>query len=602
MSTVVKYNGIELHNVLTRQWDQEIVYEPSDTDVERHRYTLTFEGTLHADTLRGDVNTWIDKEGGDRAANTTVGLARYVEQRLWVPRRTLEVLLEMPAALAEDGNGRSDQLLVCFPATGAYDVRGNIDVNNGPHPKQVSITQITADKLLRVRFTIECSKLNCQNGIVPYVISNRWSVGETMDDNFFTTRTIRGRLRLSNAHISPQVQKGFTIPLLEPGFKRERIEFVASENGLEAAWSITDKQVHTAAPWPATKINGTYTESTADGIRFVSEVNVRLEGSPDASRAQLIQRALQVVDAKCGAIEQLSSMAVIPLQIAITEHIGEVNAVDVLVRYEHVLKDGEDTLGEHLTNLRTKTLAQPLLLPDLDGHAYHPTISRTPAIYGYNPQAAERAGAAALLLLHCAMKAVCTGNKGYIGAMIGDVTGQEESPATQVDGYQSPGDLPPSEGDLYHPSTGEGLYVSYTLENRYSHNRMRVQLPLAAILPAAMDTCVVATLSNGQARREINIEGSRVGNWPEIPAPVDFYIDGNLTGALLKDWNEQEPPSLSADGRKKVFHIRARYVYALNRPPTASESTRVGVLPFTKVTQDEAAITRSEIYKDRLAI
>ena len=47
MATVVTYNSVELHNVQTKQWDEEIVYDPSNTDVMFHRFKLRFAGIIH---------------------------------------------------------------------------------------------------------------------------------------------------------------------------------------------------------------------------------------------------------------------------------------------------------------------------------------------------------------------------------------------------------------------------------------------------------------------------------------------------------------------------------------------------------------------------
>ena len=51
MGTEVYYNGIRLSNVTTRQWQQEVIYDQSNTDTIGQRFNLTFEAICHIQTL-----------------------------------------------------------------------------------------------------------------------------------------------------------------------------------------------------------------------------------------------------------------------------------------------------------------------------------------------------------------------------------------------------------------------------------------------------------------------------------------------------------------------------------------------------------------------
>jgi len=101
------------------------------------------------------------------------------------------------------------------------------------------------------------------------------------------------------------------------------------------------------------------------------------------------------------------------------------------------------------------------------------------------------------------------------------------------------------------------------------------------------DTSIVFRLAGGQCRRIIDVDVERAGAWPEIPPPVDSYIDGELQGTLLKHWLEPHPPSLTVDGMTLIYRITAHYVYAMNRPPTLNEQFRIGVAPQTSVKKDD---------------
>lgn len=600
MATVVTYGGIKLNNVVTRQWDEEIIYDQSGTDAIHQKFRLAFEGILYVKDVQNAQMQWIDSQAGSGGSNIAT-LQTYVRSRLSQPRQELYVRI-VENSLDHGGIPVDVILLHCRPPQTSYDHWSFVDVDNGPKPRNVVVSQIVADKVMRISFTIECALVECVNqAVVPVIINNRWSVGEEMDENFFSTKTIRGRLRLSNALASPHQWKPVVMPPQEPGFKRQRVSFVASENGLEAEYEIVDRQVHTSAPWPATSINGTYSQTTTDGIVFSSEVDVELQGSPSATRSDLLTRALQVVDAKLG-ITKLTDNDFIYEQFAIMESIGPENMVKILARIKHI---GTET-KEYLSNLRTKYLAQPLKLPSLKGAIYDPRVSLSAWPYGENPQGGQRAPQIGLYLLHCLVQSPCatSASKTIFGqTYIPADTEEATKDYPKVQGYIVKGPLPLGKPDYYDTSHKEAIYTSYTLQSRYINERSRLQLPLADpdIDESKDDTCIVAEIANGQCRREITLEGERVGQWPAIPEPVDHYTDGSLRATLLRHSVTPHAPRLSADGRKQVFEIEAEYIYALNRPPRADESRRVGVLPFSKLTETDTAYVASDLYAPRLS-
>lgn len=611
MATIVTYNGVQLNNVTTRAWDEEIVYDPSETEVARHKFRLTFEGLIHIQGERDTLTPWVDKVGGSNSSDVGA-LAKLIRRRLAQARKQLVITAVQPAVGEGDNieTARNIELFRCEAQGGGRTV--DVDVDNGPKPRDISVTHVINDKLLRVRFTIECSKLECVTaGTLPAVLNHRWSVTEEMDENFFITQRVRGRIRLSTSLTPPLSYKGMVVKRLEEGFKRKSITFVASENGLEAEYEVVDRQVHTAAPWPATSISGTYTESSNDGLTWFSEVNVRLEGHPGSSRIQLIQLAFQVVDAKMNyqeRVDDVSKSGSYPVLFSITEHIGEVNAVDCLCRLRY-LGSEESTdeaagKGDPILNIKgLGRLGVDLELPDAPGgEEYGVTRSTAPSPYGYNPTGENTSiRAPDFLLFHLLPQDPCAGVTPPTFVSPGETGGDDEE--TEVTGRQIAGDLPESESDLLDDAAAEAIYLHYKLESRYIHNRVRVQLPIADpdINEATDSTSALATLAPGQARREIRLEAERVGKSPEIPEPVDSYTDGSLTGVLLKHWDAHHAPTLSPDARRAVYRSEAYYLYALMRPPTKDETTRIGVLPFTKFTQADTAIKRSDLYATRLA-
>jgi len=613
MATHVIYNEVEIHNCITRQWDQRVVYDPSDADVERHEYMLSFEGTLSASSLRNSDRTWIDQQGATTpGSNSTATLYDVLKRRLSSPRGHLRVVLvSCPEAgtFAAGGTVTSPMLEVRPPAPSAFGRTKEIhDIDQGPKPQEVSLLQIVSDKLFRVKFTIKCSVLHCPGAVgnsVPYVISNRWSTSESMDDNFYVTKTIRGRMKVSEPFNSPHGVKALIIPRLEAGFRRVSILMATSANGLEADYEITDRQTHTSAPYPATKISGTYTESTSDGVLWFGQVNVKLEGSPEASKVDMHSLLIRIVDAKLNiktmGAENFNTRYQI-VNFTLSESIGSENTVNADVRIRHIAgPDEQQALGSMLALLKDN-LGQPLDIEQFGDDPYDPTVSRFPAVYGYNPQGDVRSAAGALTLF-CALHDPCSADKFYR-------PGQETQPEgdadkeTKVISKQYPGKLEPADyEDPYDDTHKEAIYQHYETETTYRTNQCRVQLPVAnAGLANTKPTSVVANLCRPQTTRVLVVTASRIGKMPEIPEPVESYTDGAITGKLLRHWVKPVPRKATVEGAQKVYELEAYYEYALDRPPLKTEQINVGITAYLKDTREDNAFAQSEIYNSRLNV
>jgi len=600
MGTDLIYNGVELHNVVTREWEQEAVYDQSKTDLVMHRFKITVEGILHAKSSGTDPPisaspAWIERQDlADGAPRTvTADIYNDIRNRLLTPRKKLEIRMG------------GQMVLMALPAV-AFPTDLNRDVENGPQPQSASLTHIAGHQLFRVRFVVHFAKAECPGTSYSdsWVLNNRWSVSETMDQDFFTTRTIAGQMRLSlPIQVTQQDFRHLIVPSLEEGFRREHIEYSMQPNGLEANYRVTDKQVHTSAPWPATSINGTYTEETSDGITFHSSLNVRLQGDPSSDKRLMIARALQVVDARLNLLEEVGAMNTKYLieSATITEHIGAANSVEASFRIRRVFEDP----AAYLARVRTKTLGKPLELDDLPDQPepYDPVISRKPVTYGYVPQGGEREPIL-LFLLQCYLQDPCIPIHGvYQGE---DHAIQREEPE---DDYETtltqrpPGSIPePTLEARVSEKAKTYVYTLCTMETKYLQPCMRAAMPIARQFSPGdtADATVVFDLGPGQCIREIRVEAEKVDVWPEIPTPVDTYSDGNLRATKLDFRVRVHPPTLTAEADKHVRRVSAYYRYALNRAPTTAEKVRVGILPTHTFTQDEAAFDPSIAFMEAL--
>ena len=621
--TDVIYNGVEMHNVITKQWEQRIVYDDSGTDPVGIRFTLSFEGLLHLQNAGGissaieDTPAWIGDERTQTAPTSTfVTSIEAIHKALSEPRR--ELIIRM--------NGQ--QVLNISPPNATALAGGfDYDTENGPKPQHVRLMHIVSNRMARVQFSVVATILGCVNNNLQStpVINNRWSVSEEMDDDFFVTRTTNGTIRFSLSDPKdgggPHWYKYFVIPGLENGFRRARVHYVASEDGLSAKYTIIDRQIHTAPPWPASRITGRHTESTGDGITFIRECHVRLDGHPGSDKRLLAQRAIQVVENRIPVLakewDAEEGNVWTPIQMSMTDNFGDRNSVEVMVRISHPPANEDDKAEQaKLGNMIKRGFGSPIEnLPAVPNQPadYKQNVSPNPPLYGFTSVGNGVARTPAeKFIKHCYLQTQCSDQHAIGNAKDTSVSsddGQSQDTETQVTSqqtYQLPED---STGDYFStddPKLKASPYQFSRMESTYFYNSLKTQMPIARKFSAdssqTKDTSVVFALGTRQCRREIRVDAERLNDWPQIPDPKETYNDGNLKGSRLRFFHRNHPPTLTADGRSKLFRITAYYLYAMNRPPLDSEELTVGALPFTSFKASDDKFKPKDAFSDKLGI
>lgn len=192
--------------------------------------------------------------------------------------------------------------------------RLNVDVNNGPKPIAVKIIQKT-DVFAVISFTIEVTKIRCLKGETYWsepgldgrleriptenmIVSHRVWTEEAIDSHFYTTRTTYGKIRITNANKSAHWYREAWKAPLEDGFRRESVRFSESEDGMTLSYTVTDRQVQNAAPFPATSFNGNIAYSVVNNAEMSLQMTISLVGRVDSPRDALVTRALQAITAK----------------------------------------------------------------------------------------------------------------------------------------------------------------------------------------------------------------------------------------------------------------------------------------------------------------
>lgn len=595
MATQVQYGEITIDNCRTEQFEQEMRYDESNTDLLYHAFTISVSGVLGLETQSGP--TGVSVPGAD-----TVAMMQSLQRYMMHPRLDFYYAVGSTVLVQATHN----------PAT-AYR-----DVDNGPKPVACHITHIASNRVFRIRFTIRIALVLCGATYVHNyvsgpvlapitsdpVLNHRWSLVETKDTNFYTTRMWSGVLRVAHVIYNPNWLRHLVLPQQQKGYRRDNMTWTATPDGLTLKYDITDKQEYQSPPWPATTMKGAYSEQMGQGGRVgTAEVSVELTGPPAASKRDLITRCAEICHDRLHFNEAGSVIFSEPVITGgtIVEYLGE-NRVSMRMRILRAPKDA--TTGQELyMNFVLRKIGRPLGIPNYDSKEFP-----TPGPY----DSGTPAGAFVM----------------YMQSPCDHAHGMPYSAPLQ-DGEPSPGDLyrpteqPDQEYNLqqqipehdqYRHSSGHGEYP-YThveLSSRYIIDRGKHQLAIAIEdvnaeseadetsqrgggagdepdPPIDTDpTAVVVQVHGAIATRIQHMKAERIGQWPTMPAPQDGVDPNNIDETLLSEDILVHNRELMSDGVNWRHQVEVQYVYALSRAPTAMEQLRAGADPSTNANMSEA--------------
>lgn len=583
MATTVSYNGVVLQNVLTRVFDQEPVYDESNTDKLYDRFKVIVVGYCHGFTSSN--TTYITPRGYPTATEQE----SHVRKLLMEPRK--EFKFRVGSVNGEGG-------AVLLESLHAEDGRSTLhDVNNGPKPLGCHVKHVVGAATLRIEFSIEVCVIDCEYSLNSSgVINNRWQMSDSYDDKWKCTRTIRGRLRIAHINLNPQAFRGWVVPPLQASFRRQSMNFVTSRNGLELDYEIVDREEYAAAPFPAIKFEATHTESSGDGVNSFGDLHVRMTGPPRADKKLLIQTAAILAESRL----QLKSMSAgksdfLLEQMAIVDHLHE-NTIEMRVRVRHVNADLQHYFGTIGELLGRKLSDRDI--PDYD------------ALRSQSPGQSDLTTVAGLFI--CYLQSPCNDDHKvfqFKSETESELEGEKGDDGPET--HSETGVLPPSFQPDWSLSHKEHIYTHYTLDARYEVDTLRVQLPIASNVQGdnpqnngqggSDATSAVVRLGRGTAKRIITIEAERADTWPEIPI-MDDYTD--VVGvALLIDRFEIAPSvRLAKDGSRRVFAMGAVYRFALPRIPLAGEyrAPQLPLMGTSNPSQAEDLIVSSDAFKSEM--
>ena len=343
----VMYGEVVIEFASITEWNETCEYDETGVNLVANKILITVEGSVFPESINstGDkTKTPTDVSFTTSTYNAAHGTPAPFGWKLNMCLRSLS----FPRQLFEMSNPiTGDIYFIALPydedivdSYTTYDGTRyrNLDVNNGPKPISVRVLQ-TFNEFARISFTIEITKIRCLGGEVQgastvplgsnlyydnIVISNRFWTEEIIDSNFYTTRTITGKLKQPTSNSTSVHQwRDFFYPPLEFGYRRDMVRYSESPDGTELSYVIVDKQMRCAAPYPATNFTGSCTFSIDNQAVMIFSFQLMMTGRPDAPKKLLLQRCVEAFVAKVKNLTKDKKASGVIKDFSISESLGD---------------------------------------------------------------------------------------------------------------------------------------------------------------------------------------------------------------------------------------------------------------------------------------
>lgn len=588
--TSIEYNDIVMDDVLTTQWLEEVVYDTTGVDALYTKLTATFSGVLHGSAIRQHA-PGIDTDSAEIHKRLDD-----IRGEMMLPRKKIKIVMGERTVLELDG------LEVTKPFGEGNDLKGrpasagkNLDVNNGPKPLAFQINAIWGSEVFRVSWSVECCFQRFCDGDRPEVLGNKWAVSESIDVDKYLTKTINGELRLAAYATVPAFgYKYLVIPPLETGFRRESVDFTVSADGLTARYTIVDKQIEVAAPYPAAEFQVSHTERTDNGVNFTANASSEVVGQPNATIGHLVKRAVQLVFNRLN-IEELeenpASYMVTGASITVNQGAKIRVSCDMGIR---LLGEGDTKVVLSQKSAAAARIVKPLkdlplLIQQKNVAAerkvkdYDPEVSYVAPDHGYASDGSPRKPAAAAVLLSylqtpCSTHQMPTDGKPATAPELtkikdssqystGDQNGTRVNDnGTFEDDSTSNPFMKPKIKTMYDKNAYKIAYLEVEVKDEWFDDEVRAALPVADV--DAEESIVVLPLAKRNTRRVINYQATRVGDLPNIPDLPEMYQEpeGDVTFYRMKFSRVIPAPRPGPDGLKFICGVAMRAEYVANKP------------------------------------
>jgi hypothetical protein len=571
MATNLFYNGVELRNVLTRDFNVETVFDKSNTDVLYWKYTIAVATVVYQRSAPAT-----DAILGAVVANqnqSAASVVKTIKDKLTEKRKAfrlevdgVKIVEAYPADTEEMDDGETSINASKF------------DLNQGPTPTNFKLTQLTSSAF-RIEYTIEVC-LGCtdtQNP--PSVLNNRWSTVDDIDEHGIVTRTWEGRLRLRYA-IKPEKQahtyRALCLPPLAKGFRRKKVRFLVEPNGLELVYLVTDSQIATQAiPAPATMIFGMHSESIAvDASNSIGDCSVTVEGLPGAPKSKLIEIGISFVEQKLQIQRGNGNQHMIQNYTIVDSFSPDHNRIEVRARVRHIL----DKNATRLAAVNTSRVGQDVDWSNLPegGTQVNPNIS---------------AGVKLAKSMYCALQSPCDKDPTALNIDEEGIT-QNEGEAIDAASSDQPDTTERFTPDVQYAvvkpeflSKALGAagaiaaqsdpyrafpWQEFRMDTVIDANAGYIALPISGGGASQDSSHAFIQLHRPTSRRTVRISAERVGEWPTMPPGSDITVDG-IFCKFLKGKFLFGNQILAQDGVTYIYRLESQHEYAMARAYKASD-------------------------------
>ena len=260
------YNGVEISKPEITTIGCAAVYDSADASVMFTRMTYRVKGIVATDQTYSMAENLV-----------------YLRQMLLAPRRGLEVVIGDDVINIGDG----------------YAVEAFDDVG-GPKPRRCEFTEIIGTRYAYVTYEIEVGlQEGCDN--TGSVISHVYTVSHDLDSRFYTTRTVRGTIRVRQTATPPEnnadVFRGLAAPALPAGFQRKSMTFLLSADQLQLDYTIQDKELFRVAPPSACEARATFTTQMSNYIWY-SHFTMELKGNKQQDQLSMFNDIFKVASSR----------------------------------------------------------------------------------------------------------------------------------------------------------------------------------------------------------------------------------------------------------------------------------------------------------------
>jgi len=557
MPTNVTYNGITLTNVHTLAFRQNVQLDDSGTDLLYHQFTIRVACVAHA----SGATLFHGYKSGETAGTSQIELQRKLEQT----RAAFEYKVGDDVLLAANSDTKSK----------------SVDVNNGPKPTHCSITHIAGTNSMRIEWEIVIAVIK-GDGLSPGelpaktqlaiqmngVLNNRWSAEESYDENFYRTRIIEGKLRVKHIDIDPQTYQQLLVPKLQVGWKRVSGSFTTAPNGLELRYTVKDREMAAAPPWPATSWRGSCSQVVeTNGAKIRASCTVYMEGPPVCDKKLLLERCVQVASQRIPTIRQnVGGVKALVESANYLEYLHK-NAVEVNFR---VLLSGEQPkIYGMFETLFGRTLSLPGYLP------------RTQAIpAGFDAQSPTGIFAMHLQQPHDAYHGLLPTDAGQDQATAGISFYQQENPEGSPGDSENPdsggGGLAPDGEDGVSSEHNEFPYEYYYTVSSYTDDSGQIALLKAEQATSTATSLEMIKLTHGTTLHIIETSAARWGAQPVFPTMPKERIGASGVKEYFEYGDtEVEAPITGPDGQTLLYKAKRIWAYRVARKLEPSDKIEV---------------------------